>query len=52
LLEFLNKGAQPSETVINILKTQGFWTEYIKTKKNKAKKHKRPTKKTTSKPAK
>jgi small subunit ribosomal protein S16 len=24
LLEFLNKGAQPSETVINILKTQGF----------------------------
>lgn len=49
LLEFLNKGAQPTETVINLLKSQGLWTQYIKDKKSAIKKHKRPSKKKTSK---
>lgn len=53
LLDFLNKGAQPSEIVINLLKTQGIWTQYLKDKKISAKKkHKRPTKKIVSKPTK
>lgn len=40
IIEFLNKGAQPTETILNILKEQGIWAEYAKTKKA-AKKHKR-----------
>ena len=52
ILEFLNEGAQPSETVVNLLKEQGLWSEYLKSKKAKKAKHKRPSKKTTSKPTK
>lgn len=40
ILEFLNKGAQPSQTVLNILKKHGIWVKF-KSTKIKMKSHKR-----------
>ncbi|MDR2461766.1 MAG: 30S ribosomal protein S16 [Mycoplasmataceae bacterium] len=38
IIEALQKGAQPSETVLNLLKKQGIYAEFLKTKVNKVKK--------------
>ena len=43
ILDLLAKGAQPAETVKNILKAKGIWAKFLATKKPKAKK---PAKKT------
>jgi small subunit ribosomal protein S16 len=40
VIDFLIKGAQPTETILNILKNEGIWAEYIKNKKI-VKKHQR-----------
>jgi ribosomal protein S16 len=40
VIDFLVKGAQPTETILNILKEQGIWADYLNTKKI-IKKHKR-----------
>ncbi len=34
-LEWLNKGAQPTETVENILKSVGVWDEFLSSKSSK-----------------
>ncbi len=33
IINWLNKGAQPSETVKNILKSNGVWKEFVSSKK-------------------
>lgn len=44
-LDFLSKGAQPTDTILNLFKTNGIWAEFLKTKNSKkAKKHRRPKK--------
>ncbi len=52
-LNFLKNGAQPTDTILNLFKTNGVWAEFLKTKKP-AKKTKRAKKskktKTVSKP--
>lgn len=47
-LKWLNNGAQPSETVLSILKKEGVWKEY-KDNKKQSKPSKKETKKTSSK---
>jgi small subunit ribosomal protein S16 len=31
-IDYLVKGAQPTETILNMFKGQGIWAEYLKTK--------------------
>jgi small subunit ribosomal protein S16 len=38
LIVWLNKGAQPTETVLNFLKQKGIWKAYLDSKKKPAKK--------------
>lgn len=45
ILKFLKLGAQPCETVKNLLKKQGTWAKFLATKKPKAKKAKKVSKK-------
>lgn len=49
VLDLLKKGAQPAETVLNILKQKGIWKKYLATKKPKAKKAKKVAKKPAAK---
>ena len=50
ILDFLNKGAQPSTIVLNILKKQGIWSKFILTKTKKViHKHSKSTIKNLSK---
>lgn len=44
VLKFLKLGAQPAETVKNILKKKGTWAKFLATKKPKAKKAKKAKK--------
>lgn len=46
VLDLLAKGAQPAETVKNILKAKGIWAKFLATKKPKAKKAKKAKKAT------
>ncbi len=44
VLKFLNNGAKPSETVINILKKHGIYKQFLQSKTIKKKKKKRKSK--------
>lgn len=33
VLDLLNKGAQPTDTILNLFKQNGIWAEYLKAKK-------------------
>lgn len=43
VIDALIKGAQPTETILNMLKNEGIWAEYIKVKKAKKKHHRKIT---------
>jgi ribosomal protein S16 len=45
VIDFLLKGAQPTETILNMLKEQNIWSDYIKTKKAVKKNKRKLTKK-------
>ncbi len=52
VLDYLKMGAQPAETVKNILKQKKIWAKFLATKKPKAKKAKKVSKKPAAKEAK
>lgn len=54
ILKWLSEGAQPSDTVKNILKQHGIWAKFVKTRptaKPAVKKAAKPATKTVAKPA-
>lgn len=46
IVKFLSTGAQPTETVLNILKKDGIWKDFMATKAKKKPKANKSTKKT------